>query len=164
MLYDNGGPDANYSNNCNAIAVIHPGLNGAMAHITGTYDVENNWDYIYIYDGESASGNAIGTYTGTGSIDVVSTLGALTVKFTSDGSVNKPGFAFTLACEGGVISDIPGDANGDMVVNITDIMTVINYMMEGNPETFIFENADVNSDGNISILDIIGIVNIIVGQ
>ena len=164
MLYDNGGPDANYSNNCNAIAVIHPGLNGAMAHITGTYDVENNWDYIYIYDGESASGNAIGTYTGTGSIDVVSTLGALTVKFTSDGSVNKPGFAFTLACEGGVISDIPGDANGDMLVNITDIMTIINYMMEGNPDTFIFENADVNSDGVISILDIIGIVNIIVGQ
>ncbi|MBR5651211.1 MAG: hypothetical protein IKW93_03220 [Bacteroidales bacterium] len=164
MLYDNGGPDANYSNNCNAIAVIHPGLNGAMAHITGTYDVENNWDYIYIYDGESASGNAIGTYTGTGSIDVVSTLGALTVKFTSDSSVNKPGFAFTLECEGGVVSDIPGDANGDMAVNITDIMTVINYMMEGNPETFIFENADVNSDGNISVLDIIGIVNIIVGQ
>ena len=127
LLYDDGGPNANYSNNCNGIAVIHPGLNGAMVHITGTYEVENNWDYIYIYDGESASGTAIGTYTGTGTLDVVSTLGALTVKFTSDGSVNKSGFEFVLACEGGVVSDIPGDANGDFTVNVLDITVAIMY-------------------------------------
>ena len=161
LLYDDGGPNANYSNNCNGIAVIHPGLNGAMVHITGTYEVENNWDYIYIYDGESASGTAIGTYTGTGTLDVVSTLGALTVKFTSDGSVTKSGFEFVLACEGGMVSDIPGDANGDFTVNVLDITVAIMYMLGENPADFIFDNADVNADGIINILDVQLIVNII---
>jgi len=161
LLYDDGGPNANYSNNCNGIAVIHPGLNGAMVHITGTYEVENNWDYIYIYDGESASGTAIGTYTGTGTLDVVSTLGALTVKFTSDGSVTKSGFEFVLACEGGMVSDIPGDANGDFTVNVLDITVAIMYMLGENPADFIFDNADVNADGVINILDVQLIVNII---
>ena len=161
ILYDDGGPDANYSNNCNGIAVIYPGLNGAMVHITGTYEVENSWDKIYIYDGESTSGTAIGTYTGSGSLDVVSTLGALTVKFTSDNSVNKTGFAFTLACEGGDVPDTPGDANGDGIVDITDVVRLVNYIFGDAGDGFIFDNADINGDGVINTLDLVSLVNLI---
>ena len=161
MLYDDGGPDANYSNYCNGIAVIHPGLNGAMVHITGTYDVENSWDYIYIYDGESASGTAMGTYTGTGSLDVVSTVGAITVKFTSDNSYNYSGFAFTLTCEGGEIPGIPGDANGDGIVDITDVVRLVNYIFGDAGDGFIFDNADINGDGVINTLDLVSLVNLI---
>ncbi|MBR5720395.1 MAG: S8 family serine peptidase [Bacteroidales bacterium] len=161
MLYDNGGPNADYSNNCNGIAVIHPGLNGAMVHITGTYVVENNYDKIYIYDGESTSGTLIGTYTSSGSLDVVSTLGALTVKFTSDVSGHYEGFAFTLTCEGGETPGIPGDSNGDGVVNALDIVLVVNYIFGDAGDGFIFDNADINGDGVINALDIVSIINLI---
>ena len=59
------------------------------------------------------------------------------------------------------LSTVPGDANGDSVVDITDITTTISYMMNGSANPFIFENADVNNDGAVNVLDIILMVNII---
>lgn len=54
-----------------------------------------------------------------------------------------------------------GDANNDGIVNISDIVVVINYIMNGSASPFVFEKADVNGDGIINVLDITGIVNII---
>ncbi|MDP2423475.1 MAG: dockerin type I domain-containing protein [Bacteroidales bacterium] len=54
-----------------------------------------------------------------------------------------------------------GDANGDGLVNVLDVITVINYIMGQNPPGFIFLNADVNGDQEINVLDVIGIINII---
>ena len=60
------------------------------------------------------------------------------------------------------ISTISGDANGDGSVNVSDINTVVSYIIYGNePEDFIFDNADVNGDNEINIRDIVLIVNII---
>ncbi len=60
-------------------------------------------------------------------------------------------------------SFIPGDANGDGVVNVLDVITVVNYIMELNPSPFIFKAADVTGDNIVNVLDLIGIVNIIMG-
>jgi len=57
-----------------------------------------------------------------------------------------------------------GDANGDMAVNVLDITTVIAYMLNQNPQPFMFDAADVNNDNTINILDVIGIVNLINGK
>ena len=57
-------------------------------------------------------------------------------------------------------SYVPGDANGDDLINVTDIVTIISYMMENNPEPFIFDAADVNEDGTINVTDIVGVINI----
>ncbi len=54
-----------------------------------------------------------------------------------------------------------GDVNEDGIVNVLDIMTLVNYVMEGNPDPFSEEAADVNADGFINVLDIISLVNII---
>jgi subtilisin family serine protease len=54
-----------------------------------------------------------------------------------------------------------GDANGDLNVNVSDIVTVVNYIMENNPQPFIYEAADINGDNIINVLDIVGLVNII---
>lgn len=59
------------------------------------------------------------------------------------------------------LNSISGDANGDGVINILDITTVVAYMLLQNPAPFIFNAADVNSDGNINVLDIIGIVQLV---
>ena len=53
-----------------------------------------------------------------------------------------------------------GDANGDDVVSIADVTTIINHINddEGN---FNEAAADVNGDGIISIADVTGVINII---
>ena len=54
-----------------------------------------------------------------------------------------------------------GDANGSMSVDVADVVTGISHLTGGNPQPFIFEAADVNSDGIVNILDIVGTINII---
>ncbi len=60
-----------------------------------------------------------------------------------------------------VLTAIVGDANGDMAVNILDLTTIVSYILNGNPQPFLFDAADVNDDNQINLLDIIGVVNII---
>ncbi|HRY97873.1 MAG TPA: S8 family serine peptidase [Bacteroidales bacterium] len=57
-----------------------------------------------------------------------------------------------------------GDANGDMNVNVLDITTIVSYMLNQDPEPFLFDAADVNGDDNINVLDIIGVVQLISGS
>lgn len=56
-----------------------------------------------------------------------------------------------------------GDANGDMAVNVLDITSIVSYMLNQNPQPFLFDAADVNGDDQINVLDIIGTVQIIMG-
>lgn len=55
----------------------------------------------------------------------------------------------------------PGDANGDYNVDIMDIITIVSFMLNQNPQPFIFEAADINGDGIINVIDITGVVIII---
>lgn len=57
-----------------------------------------------------------------------------------------------------------GDANGDMIVNLLDITTIVSYILNQNPQPFLFDAADVNFDGQINLLDIIGVLNIIMNS
>lgn len=68
-----------------------------------------------------------------------------------------------------VVTTIPltstkGDANGSMAVDVADVVTIVSYLTNGNPQPFIFEAADANSDGNIDILDIVAVINIITSR
>lgn len=57
-----------------------------------------------------------------------------------------------------------GDANDDGMVNVTDIVETVNYIM-GNPSTrFVFPAADVNDDGDVNVTDIVGVINIIMSD
>jgi hypothetical protein len=58
-------------------------------------------------------------------------------------------------------SSIRGDANGSYAVDIADVITTINFVTGQNPQPFLFDAADVNGDGTINVLDIVGIINII---
>ena len=56
---------------------------------------------------------------------------------------------------------VKGDANGDGVVNVTDIMAVANYILKIQMQTFVEAAADVNGDNSVNVTDIMGIANII---
>jgi hypothetical protein len=102
LLYDSGGPYADYQNNENYTLTLVPSTANAMASYTfNSYNSESNFDYLYIYDGNSTSAPLVGQYTGTvlpAPYTATNSTGILTFKFTSDGSVTKPGFEAMLSC------------------------------------------------------------------
>ncbi len=57
----------------------------------------------------------------------------------------------------------PGDANGDLTINVLDITTIVSYLLNQNPQPFIFDAADVKKDGEINVLDIVTVINIVMG-
>jgi hypothetical protein len=57
-----------------------------------------------------------------------------------------------------------GDANMDGIVNVSDIVSVLNYIMQHPEGDFNEEAADANRDGEINIVDVVTIVNIIMGK
>ena len=54
-----------------------------------------------------------------------------------------------------------GDANGSADVTVADVVSLVNSLTGQNPQPFIFEAADVNSDQVVNILDIVGTINIV---
>ena len=101
-IYDIGGPDFDYTNYCNGYLTISPGNTGKMVKLVGgTYTTENCCDYIEIYDGvtSTATSGYAAQYKGpsnggTGTVNAyTSSSGALTIRFKSDSSVVKSGFA-----------------------------------------------------------------------
>ena len=56
-----------------------------------------------------------------------------------------------------------GDVNDDGNVTISDISTLIDYLLENNPQPFNLANADVNGSGNITIGDVTALIDILLG-
>ncbi|MDY0089773.1 MAG: CUB domain-containing protein, partial [Flavobacteriaceae bacterium] len=120
-LYDNGGSGGNYASNSNGYTVINPAIAGNYVQVSGTGNTESNWDFLYIYDGAGIGGTLLWSWTnqGTGTFTVpviTSVSGALTVHFTSDGSVNYSGFALDINC-----SVTPGTEPATPCSSVTDI-------------------------------------------
>lgn len=70
---------------------------------------------------------------------------------------NSPSKTVTCVPYGSIL----GDANGSFAVDVADVITTVNYVTGQNPQPFLFDAADVNGDGTINVLDIVGIINII---
>ena len=60
-----------------------------------------------------------------------------------------------------VKSFIPGDANDSRTVTVTDIVVTAQYVLQMNPEPFVFEAADMNGDGDVTVTDIMLIAYLI---
>lgn len=56
---------------------------------------------------------------------------------------------------------LPGDANGDMLVSISDAVYLINYIFAGGPAPNPLESGDANCDSQVSISDAVYIINYI---
>ncbi len=100
ILYEHGGTSG-YGNNANGYTVIYPSTVGNVVQLTGTYNTETNWDFVYIYNGVGTSGILLGQYSGTGTIPTYTSSdpsGAITVKFASDNSVSSSGISLNVNC------------------------------------------------------------------
>ena len=59
---------------------------------------------------------------------------------------------------------LKGDINGDDVINVQDVVISVNHALSGTtPEPDLFWAADMNYDNILKILDVIRILNVILG-
>jgi len=103
-IYDNGGSAGDYASSSNGYTVLTPSTaNSAIQLVFNSFDVESGYDYLYVYHGSVVHSNedAGSPFSGTtlpSTILSTAADGALTLKFTSDGSVQDPGFDATISC------------------------------------------------------------------
>ena len=57
-------------------------------------------------------------------------------------------------------ASLKGDVNGDGTVNVTDVTTIIDFILGG--ESIDFETADFNEDGSVNISDVSEIIDYII--
>jgi acetyl esterase/lipase len=60
-----------------------------------------------------------------------------------------------------IVNGIQGDINGDEIINIIDVISIVNLIMNSNPYNLI---ADMNNDNIINILDVLQLVSFILGD
>ena len=56
---------------------------------------------------------------------------------------------------------ITGDANGDGTVDVVDVVTIVNYILDKPADNFNEQAADVNGDGTVDVADVVAVMNII---
>ncbi len=101
-FYDSGSLADNYSDDESYVLTVTPDVSGNLLQVNFTaFDVEQDFDSLYVYDGNSIAAPLIGAYSGTLTPFIVTssaTDGSLTFKFTSDASANFAGWEAELSC------------------------------------------------------------------
>ena len=59
---------------------------------------------------------------------------------------------------------VPGDVNGDSSISVTDVISIISYVLEERPNKFLTPAADLNDGGNITVTDAISVIDKILGK
>jgi hypothetical protein len=100
-FYDPGGAGGDYANNLNITETFTSATAGQCLSLTiSTFNTENGWDFLNIYDGPTAASPQLASLTGNGiaPITFTGTSGSLTFVFTSDGSAVRFGWTATISC------------------------------------------------------------------
>lgn len=93
-FFDSGGSAANYSDDERIIWTIAPTNVLDVTLNFSSFSIENNYDYLYIYDGPTINSPLIGRYTGTTSPGSITSTGtSLTIEFRSDCGTTASGWA-----------------------------------------------------------------------
>ena len=93
---DLGGASANYTNDERTLQLIQPTGTSQINLTVNQFDVENTWDYLYIYNGTSVFSPKIGEYTGTSIPSTITVNGsAVLIEFRSDCATTAPGYSIS---------------------------------------------------------------------
>ncbi|CAN1566473.1 IPT domain containing protein [Flavobacteriaceae bacterium] len=125
-LYDHAGSTTVYSASADGYTVLENSGTGIIT-LNGSYVTEAGYDYIFIYSGVGITGTLLYTYSGTGTItQVVSTAGqAITVQFSTDGSLQYAGFNFSAIYSGAcaVCGNTPSNLTTPAITTTTATLT-----------------------------------------
>ena len=140
MFYDDGGPNANYTDSKDYTMTLTPAIEGGIVEVAfQSFELENTYDILYIYNGTSTSATQIGQYTGNnspGTVTATNAAGALTFRFTSDYSVNKFGWVAHVGCVG--ISAVTAIASVEMDTICTAQTNTLHVVAAGGTENYTY--------------------------
>ncbi|WP_293873636.1 M12 family metallo-peptidase [Flavobacterium sp.] len=137
---DTGGLTGNYTNMESWVRTMTPNNPGLKLKVTfSTFNLENNYDYLYIYNGPDEFYPLLtpGGLTGTvnpGIFNSTSSEGSLTLKFYSDQGVVASGWNATINCTGSLniednnfldYSYYPNPTTGKVAITSKDVITEI---------------------------------------
>jgi len=156
QFVDTGGPGGNYSNNEDEVWTITPDAEEVVTVTFTAFDVEANWDALYVYDGPDTSSPLIssgnpptntgfpaGGYWGTtnpGPFSSSHPTGALTFRFLSDGSVTRAGWLADITC-------LPVPPPNDLIVNAIDVDQFTQAYTDSDVRLQFATNELLNPDG-----------------
>lgn len=161
---DSGGTTANYTDMETVVRTIIPNVaNNAIVLTFTEFNFELNYDYLYVYDGNSTASTLlnVGGATGTtipGPFTSSASDGSLTVKYTSDQALNFSGFIANIECSPNLnvsnsnyidFSYYPNPTNGKITINSkTAINQVSVYNVTGQ---LLYENEINALNTNVDI-------------
>ena len=100
-----------------------------------------------------SSNTSVATVNASGLVTAVGTGTATITATTTDGT------NLMAECVVTVEGYVPGDANGDGSLSVSDIVMVANHIMGVASESFSVKAADMNEDGSITVSDIVALSN-----
>lgn len=155
-IYDTGGANNDYTDGQDYVRVMIPDVPNKKIALTFTaFNLETDYDYMWIYDGNSTSAPEMtpGGLTGTsipGPFVSTAADGSLTLRFFSDPGVVEDGYAATVNCqdnlsvpgfEGIDFTYYPNPSNG--IVNIVGKKEITDLMVY-NPQGRLLYRAQPN--------------------
>ncbi|MBQ9919577.1 MAG: hypothetical protein IJO49_01990, partial [Clostridia bacterium] len=152
--------DHNYTSNEDKTWVINkPSAESISITFSADTYTEENWDFIYIYDG---SDNLIGEYTGSALASKTITVQGDIVKISlmSDSSVE--GYGFALVDISVKYAYTPGDIDGTGEVDMEDVSVLAKYLADWEVECN-QASLDVNGDRAVNLKDLVYLSQILAG-
>ena len=146
-IHDFGGPYKDYYNDEDYTWTIAPDSATSLDIDFTFFDVEANYDYLYIYDGPDVNSSQISgsPFTGlNGPGSFTTSTGSVTFHFYSDGATVNPGFLANYTCA------------YDQIVSIIEEEEMILYPNPANSVLNLRINNTISDEGRIFIYDACG--------
>lgn len=133
-VYDTGGATGNYSANEDYTITYFPDAAGNVVTLNFTLvDIEATWDFLRVYDGVDTTAPAFTLdLLAPASFRATNGAGAITIRFTSDGSGQPAGWVASYTCAAPPSCLEPSAL---MATNITDTMASLSWTSGGSGET-----------------------------
>ena len=142
LFYDSGGPGGNYSNDEDYKTTFIPEKNNHYLKVSfRSFDVESDFDTMWVYDGASTEAPLIGEYDSKNKPEVITAKGpsgALTFEFRSDQSITRTGW------EAEIIGE-PRDTLTFIISNGKSLMEGVEVVLAGDTSL-------TDSNGEVSFL------------
>lgn len=142
-LFDDGGVGSNYSNNTDGIVVIDPIGATSISLSFLSFNFEDNYDFLNIYDGPSIASPLLASFSGNNlPPTIISSGGSITIEQITDQSVRRSGFELTWLCSTSILPIANFTASTTSTCSDTICFTDLSY---GTPISWLWDFGDGNT-------------------